>query len=110
MNLQHYALVIAAFLLSGKAGALQTPKRYPHQGLALRDHFRHLGDTPTPVPNDTPSSPNSRASLDVKGGCFPALGYTPPPVGSVWETPNVPLDRWRCDIETERGFLGFSYE
>jgi len=72
MNLQHYALVIAAFLLSGKAGAVQTPK---------------LAST-----------------------CFPALGFTPPVVGSVWETPNVPLDQWRCNIETERGFLGFSYE
>ena len=110
MNLQRYALVIAAFLLSRRAGAVHALKRHSHQSLPYRDHFRHLGDTPIPVSNDDPPSPNSRASHEVTGGCFPALGYTPPPVGSIWETPNVPLDQWRCDIETERGFLGFSYE
>jgi len=109
MNLQHYTLIIVAFLLSGKAGAVQTPKRDSHRGLHP-DHFSPLREAPIPAINDTPPSPNTRASHRVNNGCFPALGYTPPPVGSVWETPNVPLDQWRCDIETERGFLGFSYE
>lgn len=108
MNLQHYALVIAAFFLSGEAGAAQTPKR---DSLIHRHHFGQLRDRPIPIPaaNDDPQSLNSRASHHANRGCFPALGYTPPPVGSAWETPNVPLDQWRCDIETERGFLGFSY-
>ena len=109
MNLQKYALVIAAFFLSGEAGAVQTPKRDSHLGLIHRRYFGQLGDVPVPAANDNPQSLNSRTTHHVNGGCFPALGYTPPPVGSAWETPNVPLNQWRCDIETERGFLGFSY-
>jgi hypothetical protein len=110
MNLRHYTLVIAAFLLSGKTGAVQTLKRDSHQGLLHHSHFSQLGAAPIPATNDTPSPLFSRASHHVNGGCFPALGYTPPTVKSVREMPNVPLDKWRCDIETERGFLGFSYE
>lgn len=110
MNLNHYTLIIAAFILLGTAGALKTPSRDSHRGLLDRFRYGQMGDAPIAATsvNETPVNVTRRAHRNAD--CFSALGYTPPSVGSVWETPNIPLDKWRCNIESERGFLGFSYE
>lgn len=110
MNLHRCALVIAAFILSSRVAALQAPKSGLHRALLHRDRFRRPSDAPLPATDVTSSLSNSTKSRNVNSNCFPALGYVPPSVGSAWDTPNIPLDEWRCNIETERGFLGFSYE
>ncbi|KAG8815616.1 hypothetical protein FRC17_000647 [Serendipita sp. 399] len=58
-----------------------------------------------PISNSTIT--NDRFIEARAGNCFPALGFrTPNPNNGA---PSTPVSRWWCPLESENGFLGFTY-